>query len=235
MRTATQTAKQYTNPILSGFYPDPSICRVGGDYYLVNSTFAYFPGIPVFHSNDLVNWKLIGHVMSRTEQMDLTGMGVSRAIFAPTIRYHNGLLYVTCTIVDGKENFVVTAKDPAGPWSNPVWLPEIIGIDPSPFFDEDGKAYIVYNSIPPDDKPLYDGHRTIRINSFDSKNLKIISDNRILVNGGTDISQKPSWIEGPHLIKKYGYYYLVAAEGGTYENHSVVVFRSKTLDGPFVP
>jgi xylan 1,4-beta-xylosidase len=235
MISEAQTIKYYTNPILTGFYPDPSICRVGNDYYLVNSTFAYFPGIPVFHSKDLVNWRLIGHVMSRNEQMDLRGMGTSRAIFAPTIRYHDGLFYVTCTLVDGKGNFVVTAKDPAGPWSNPVWLPEINGIDPSPFFDDDGKAYIVYNSIPPGNQPLYDGHRTLRINEFDPKTLKISSDNRILVNGGTDISQKPSWIEGPHLIKKYGYYYLVAAEGGTYENHSVVAFRSKTLEGPFVP
>lgn len=235
MISEAQTTKNYTNPILAGFYPDPSICRMGDDYYLVNSTFAYFPGIPVFHSKDLVNWRLIGHAMSRNEQMDLKGMGTSRAIFAPTIRYHDGLFYVTCTLVDGKGNFVVTAKDPAGPWSNPAWLPEVNGIDPSPFFDDDGKTYIVYNSIPPDDQPLYDGHRTIRINEFDPGTLKIVSDNRILVNGGTDISQKPSWIEGPHLFKKYGYYYLLAAEGGTYENHSVVIFRSKTLDGPFEP
>lgn len=230
-----QTTKYYTNPILAGFYPDPSICRVGEDYYLVNSTFAYFPGIPVFHSRDLVNWQLIGHVMNRNEQLDLRGMGVSRAIFAPTIRYHEGLFYVTCTLVDGGGNFVVTAKDPAGPWSNPVWLPEVNGIDPSPFFDDNDRAYIVYNSIPPDNVSLYDGHRTIRINEFDAKTLKIISDNRILVNGGTDISQKPSWIEGPHIFKRQGYYYLIAAEGGTYENHSVVAFRSKSLEGPFVP
>lgn len=235
MMSEAQTKKHYTNPILTGFYPDPSICRVGEDYYLVNSTFAYFPGIPVFHSQDLVNWRPIGHVMSRNGQMDLGGMGVSRAIFAPTIRYHDGLFYVTCTLVDGGGNFVVTAKDPAGPWSNPVWLPGVNGIDPSPFFDEDGKAYIVYNSIPPDNQSLYDGHRTIRINEFDPKSLEITSDNRILVNGGTDISQKPSWIEGPHLFKRHGYYYLLAAEGGTYENHSVVIFRSKTLEGPFVP
>lgn len=235
MMSEAQTTKHYTNPILTGFYPDPSICRVGEDYYLVNSTFAYFPGIPVFHSKDLVNWRPIGHVMSRNGQMDLKGMGVSRAIFAPTIRYHEGLFYVTCTLVDAGGNFVVTAKDPAGPWSNPVWLPEVNGIDPSPFFDEDGKAYIVYNSIPPDNQSLYDGHRTIRINEFDPKSLKIISDNRILVNGGTDISQKPSWIEGPHLFKRHGYYYLLAAEGGTYENHSVVIFRNKTLEGLFEP
>jgi len=229
-----QKPKQYTNPILAGFYPDPSICRVGEDYYLVNSTFAYFPGIPIFHSKDLVNWKLIGHVITRTEQMDYTGLGVSRAIFAPTIRYHDGLFYVTCTFVGGKGNFVVTAKNPAGPWSNPYWLP-IDGIDPSLFFDDNGKAYITYNSSPPNNVSLYNGHRTIRLNEFDYKNMKIVGDNKILVNGGTDISKKPSWIEGPHLLKKDGYYYLIAAQGGTGADHSVVAFRSKSVDGPFVP
>lgn len=224
--------KYYSNPILSGFYPDPSICRVGEDYYLVNSTFAYFPGIPVFHSKDLANWSLIGHVITRAEQMDFTGYGVSRAIFAPTIRYHNGLFYVTCTLVDGKGNFVVIAKDPTGPWSNPYWLP-IDGIDPSPYFDDDGKAYITYNSIPPENKSLYDGHRTIRMNEFDPVNMKVVGDNKILVNGGTDISKKPSWIEGPHIIKKYGYYYLISAEGGTGADHSVVAFRSKDIWGPY--
>jgi len=224
--------KTYTNPILSGFYPDPSICRVGEDYYLVNSTFSYFPGIPVFHSKDLVNWKLISHVITRAEQMDFTGKGVSRSIFAPTIRYHDGLFYVTCTMIDGGGNFVATAKDPAGPWSNPTWLP-INGIDPSLFFDDDGKCYITYNSIPPDNKSLYDGHRTIRINEFDFKNGKVLGENKILVNGGTDISKKPSWVEGPHIVKKYGYYYLISAEGGTGPDHSVVAFRSKNIFGPY--
>ncbi|MGC8765711.1 MAG: family 43 glycosylhydrolase, partial [Brevinematia bacterium] len=130
----------FTNPILAGFYPDPSICKVGEDYYLINSTFAYFPAIPIFHSKDLVSWKLIGHAIDRKEQLDLTGFGVSRGIFAPTIRYHDGVFYITSTVVDGN-NFVITSKNPEGPWSNPVWLPEVIGIDPSLFFDEDGKAY----------------------------------------------------------------------------------------------
>ncbi|HEX8314319.1 MAG TPA: glycoside hydrolase family 43 protein [Flavisolibacter sp.] len=222
----------YTNPILAGFYPDPSICRVGNDYYLVNSTFSYFPGIPVFHSTDLVNWKLISHVITREEQMDFTGKGVSRSLFAPTIRYHDGLFYLTCTMIDGKGNFVVTAKDPAGPWSNPTWLP-IDGIDPSLYFDDDGKCYITYNSIPPDNKSLYDGHRTIRINEFDYKNGKVLGENRIIVNGGTDISKKPSWIEGPHIVKKHGYYYLISAEGGTGADHSVVAFRSRDIYGPY--
>lgn len=230
--SASQAQSTYTNPILAGFYPDPSICRVGDDYYLVNSTFSYFPGIPVFHSKDLVNWKLIGHVITRAEQMDFTGKGVSRSLFAPTIRYHDGLFYLTCTLIDGKGNFVVTATNPAGPWSNPSWLP-IDGIDPSLFFDEDGQAYITYNSNPPNNKSLYDGHRTIRMNRFDYKTLKIISGDTILVNGGTDISKKPSWIEGPHIVKKNGWYYLISAEGGTGADHSVVAFRSKSINGPF--
>lgn len=226
---------KFFNPILSGFYPDPSICRVGEDYYLVNSTFAYFPGITVFQSKDLVNWKLIGHVLDRPEQANLNGLGVSRGVFAPSIRYHNGVFYVTCTLVDAGGNFVVTAKNPAGPWSNLVWIPEINGIDPSLFFDDDGKAYIIYNSVAPDNKPLYDGHRTIRMYEFDAKNLKVVGQEKILVNGGTDISKKPIWIEGPHIFKKDGFYYLIAAEGGTAENHSEVVFRSLKVDGPYIP
>ena len=224
---------EFTNPILSGFYPDPSICRVGSDYYLVNSTFSYFPGIPIFHSKDLVNWELIGHVMDRAEQMDLDGFGVSRGIFAPAIRYNDGVFYVTCTLVDGGGNFIVTAKSPKGPWSNPVWLPQINGIDPSPFFDDTGKAYILYNSIAPDNKPLYSGHRTLRMYEFDPAALKVVGPEMILINGGTDISKEPVWIEGPHIFKEDGYYYLIAAEGGTDDQHSEVVFRSTRVDGGY--
>ena len=182
----------FQNPILAGFYPDPSICKAGDDFYLINSTFAYFPGIPVFHSRDLVSWNQIGNVLDRPGQVDFTGLGVSRAIFAPAIRHHEGIFYITCTVIDGIGNFVVTAKDPAGPWSDPVKLPEILGIDPSLFFDDDGKCYIIYNSDPPDNKSLYDGHRTIRINEFDYKNLKASKENKILINGGVDITKNPS-------------------------------------------
>src|SRR3989304_6400728 len=135
----------FTNPILAGFYPDPSICRVGNNYYMINSTFSYFPGIPVFHSKDLVNWKLIGHVMDRPEQMDLTGLGVSRGIFAPAIRFNKGIFYVTCTLVDAGGNFIVTSASPEGPWSNPVWIPKINGIDPSMFFDVEDPVSIGNN------------------------------------------------------------------------------------------
>ena len=140
--------------------------------------------------------------MDRTEEMDLDGFGVSRGIFAPSIRYKDGIFYVTCTLVDGGGNFIVTAKSPEGPWSKPAWIPQINGIDPSPFFDEDGKAYIVYNSVAPDNKPLYDGHRTSRMYEFDLATLKPVGKEMILVNGGADISKKPVWIEGPHIFKK---------------------------------
>ena len=221
------------NPILSGFYPDPSVKKVGDDYYLVNSTFSYFPGIPVFHSKDLKNWKQIGNVIDRPSQMNFLGDGVSRGLFAPSINFHNGTYYVTCTLIDRKGNFVVTAKSPSGPWSNPVWLPEVKGIDPSLFFDAD-KAYIVYNSDAPDNKPLYSGHRTIRVYEFDPITLKVLGEEKQLVNGGVDISKKPVWIEGPHIFKRGDWYYLCAAEGGTSVNHSQVILRSKQATGPYL-
>lgn len=233
--STAQNENQFTNPILAGFYPDPSICRVKDDYYLVTSTFAYFPGIPIFHSKDLTNWTLIGHVLDRPEQLNLDGFGVSRGIFAPTIRFYKDRYYVTCTLVDGGGNFIVTAPNPTGPWSDPVWIPEINGIDPSMFFDKDGSAYIIYNSIAPDDKPLYNGHRTIRCRAMDLKQLKVVGKEIILVNGGTDISKKPIWIEAPHIFQKDGFYYLIAAEGGTGDQHSEVVFRSKNVTGPYNP
>ncbi len=225
-----------TNPILSGFYPDPSIVKVGPDYYLINSTFSYFPGIPVFHSKDLKNWKQIGNVIHRPSQMDFMGERMTRGLFAPAISYHKGTFYVTCTDIDHMGNFVVTAKNPAGPWSDPVRIPEVKGIDPSLYFDElDGKAYIVYNSDAPDRKPLYSGHRTLRMFEFDPVTLKVVGEEKLLVNGGVDISKKPVWIEGPHFIQRNGWYYLYAAEGGTSVNHSEVVLRSKSIWGPYVP
>lgn len=225
----------FQNPILAGWYPDPAITDDGnGNFYMVHSTFAFYPGIPVFHSTDLVNWKQIGNVIDRPDQIDLEGFGTSRAIFAPDISYDNGTFYVTCTVVDGKGNFVVTAKDPAGPWSDPVWLPEVLGIDPGLFFDEE-KSYIVYNSDPPNNEPLYDGHRTIRMMEFDKENLKTVGEDRILVNGGVDISTEPVWAEGPRIYKLNGYYYLMTAEGGTAVNHSEMIYRNRDIDDEFIP
>ena len=224
----------YTNPILSGFYPDPSICRVGDDYYIVNSSFAYFPGLPIFHSKDLVNWKQIGHALDRPGQLNLEGAGVSRGLFAPTIRFHDGIYYIICTLIDKGGNFVITAKNPKGPWSNPVWLPQVNGIDPALYFDDNSKAYVLFNSIPPNNISMHDGHRTIRMFEFDINELKIKGEEKLLVNGGTDMAKKPVWIEAPHVFKKDGWYYLICAEGGTGYNHSEVVFRSRSIEGPYI-
>lgn len=229
-----QEQSYFTNPILAGFYPDPSICRVGEDYYLVTSTFAYYPGLPVFHSKDLVNWRLIGYVLNNPEVFNVEGSGVSRGLFAPSIRFHDGLFYVTCTLVDKGGNFISTATNPAGPWSDPVWIP-VDGIDPSPFFDDDKKSYLIYNSVAPDNKPLYQGHRTIRIIELDSDSLCVVGEEEIIVNGGVDLSKNPIWIEAPHIFKKDGFYYLICAEGGTGYQHSEVVFRSESVRGPYLP
>lgn len=224
----------YRNPILAGFYPDPSICRVGDDYYLINSTFAYFPGIPVFHSRDLVNWEQLGHVIDRTTQLNYDGRGVTRGLFAPAISHHGDTFYVVCTMIDGGGNFLVTATDPAGPWSNPVWL-NFDGIDPSLFFDDDGRAWLVNNGNPPDNQPLYSGHRAIWLQEFDPATQQLIGPRSIIVNGGADLAKQPVWIEGPHLYRRDGWYYLCCAEGGTSIQHSQVILRSRSVTGPFVP
>lgn len=226
----------FQNPILAGFYPDPSIVRAKDAFYMVHSSFAYFPGVPIFKSTDLVNWQPLGHVLTRPEQLKVGRAGVSRGIFAPTIRHHNGIFYVITTGVDeAGGNFIVTATDPAGPWSDPIFLPEIDGIDPSMFFDDNGRVYITHNGPPPGE-PLYDGHRAIWMWEFDLETQKVKpGSRRLLVNGGVSLSKKPIWIEAPHIFKINDWYYLFCAEGGTAENHSEVVFRSRNLQDPFVP
>ena len=225
---------QYLNPILAGFHPDPSIARAGDEYFLVTSTFSWFPGIPIFRSRDLVNWELIGHVLDRPSQLDVEGLEISEGVFAPTIRYHDGTFYVINTLVGAGGNFVVTATDPAGPWSDPVFLPSVDGIDPSMFFDDDGKVYVTNNG-PPIETPRYNGHRAIWIQEFDPEALEMIGPRTLIINGGVDISTEPIWIEAPHIFKVDGAYYLIAAEGGTAEGHSEVVFRSDSVLGPWVP
>ncbi|MCW2362308.1 MULTISPECIES: glycoside hydrolase family 43 protein [Sphingobium] len=222
----------YRNPILSGYYPDPSITRVGEDYYLVTSSFAHFPGLPVWHSKDLVNWTQIGNAIDRPGQLNLAGRGVSEAVFAPDISFHDGTFYIVNTCVGCRDNFVITAKNPAGPWSDPIWLP-FEGIDPSIYWEGD-KAYIV-NNRGPDETPRYEGHRAIWIQEYDWRAGKMVGPSTQLINGGVDLSKKPIWIEGPHILRKDGWYYLTAAEGGTSVDHSQVVFRSRKLRGPYVP
>jgi alpha-N-arabinofuranosidase len=229
---AVPKAGKYRNPILSGYYPDPSITRVGEDYYLVLSSFTHYPGLPIFKSRDLVNWTQIGNAIDRPGQLDFSGLAVSRGVFAPDISYHAGTFYIVNTCVDCKGNFVITAKDPAGPWSDPIWLP-FEGIDPSITWEGD-RAYIVNNRAP-SEPARYDGHRAIWIQEYDWRAGKMVGPSTELVNGGVDLSKKPVWIEGPHIFKKDGWYYLTAAEGGTSVNHSQVVFRSKSLTGPYAP
>lgn len=234
--TTPAPAGAIANPILTGSYPDPSICRAGDSYYLVTSTFAYFPGIPVFKSKDLAHWEQVGHVLSRPGQLQLKGRTMTEGIYAPAIRYSRGKFYVISTSTWGVGNFVSTATDPAGPWSDPVALPEVHGIDPSLFFDEEsGKAYVVHNGEAPEKKPLYDGHRAIYLLEFDPETGKTTSEPKLLVNGGTDLAKKPIWIEGPHIYRVGGKYILMCAEGGTGPQHSEVVFRADKVEGPYEP
>ena len=232
-RAVTAGTAEYRNPILQGFYPDPSILRVGSDYYLVNSSFSWFPGLPIFHSRDLVSWTQIGNAIDRPGQFDFKQIGLSRGIFAPDISHHAGRFYMAGTCVDCGGNFVMTATSAAGPWSDPHWN-AIDGIDPSLFFDSDGQAWILNNGGPAG-TPLYDGHRAIWIQRFDTGTLKPVGARSVIVDGGAHPADKPIWIEGPHLFRKDGFYYLIAAEGGTGENHSEVVFRSRSVTGPYLP
>ncbi|SFL57604.1 glycoside hydrolase family 43 protein [Proteiniphilum acetatigenes] len=228
--------RQYFNPILSGFYPDPSICRKGDDFFLVNSSFSYYPGIPIFHSRDLVNWTQIGFVLNRPSQLKLDGIRLSGGIYAPAIEYnpHNDTFYVITTCVDGIGNFLVKTDDPfKGEWSEPITLPAVGGIDPSLFFDEDGSGYIVNNDAP-QGEPEYDGHRAIWLHRFDPATDQTFGEAKMIIDGGVDKSQKPIWIEGPHLYKINGKYYLMCAEGGTSVNHREVIFSANSLDESFI-
>lgn len=224
----------YRNPVLAGFHPDPSITRAGDRFYLVTSSFAFFPGIPVFESTDLVRWKQIGNVIDRPSQLDFDGLGMSRGVFAPAIEFHDGTFYVANTAVDSGGNFIATAKNPAGPWSDPIWLPSIGGIDPSLFFDEDGRVYLLNNDAPKG-TPRYDGHRAIWMQELDLATMKPVGPREVLIDGGVDPSTNPIWIEGPHIYKREGWYYLNSAEGGTGPQHSQVVLRSRNVWGPYQP
>lgn len=229
---------EFYNPILQGCYPDPAITRKGNDYYLVCSSFAMFPGVPVFHSNDLVNWKQIGHVLDRVSQLDVNNTGISQGVYAPGITYNpkNDTFYmITTAFAGGLGNIIVKTKDPMEGWGEPIKL-AFNGIDPSIFFDDDGKAYVVHNDAPDKGKELYQGHRVIKIWEYDIEKDQVISGtDKIIVDGGVDLSKKPIWIEAPHIYKKNGRYYLMCAEGGTGDWHSEVIFVSDKPMGPYKP
>jgi len=229
---------EFYNPILQGCYPDPSITRKGDDYYLVCSSFAMFPGVPIFHSKDLVNWTQIGHVLDRVSQLIVHDCGISAGIYAPQILYNknNDTFYmITTEISGGFGNILVKTKDPLKGWSDPIKL-DFNGIDPSLFFDDNGKGYIIHNDAPDKGKELYNGHRVIKIWEYDVETDKIIpGTDKIIVDGGVDLSKKPIWIEAPHIYKKDGRYYLMCAEGGTGGWHSEVIFVSDNPKGPYNP
>lgn len=214
---------KYRNPVITGFYPDPSICRVGEDYYLVNSTFEFFPGIVISHSRDLVHWEQIGHCINRNSQLKLfEGHMNNTGLFAPTIRFHEGIFYMVVTNVtdsqEGGGNFYVWTKNPAGEWSDPVFL-NTPGIDPSIFFDDDGKAYYTGTGSP-----------EIYLKEIDFEKGELVGEAVKLWAGTGGASP-----EGPHLYKRNGWYYLMISEGGTEQGHMLTMARSRNLKGPFEP
>ncbi len=228
---------EYFNPVLSGFRPDPSICRKGEDYFLVNSSFTFYPSIPIYHSRDLVHWRQLGHVLDRPSQMPLDSLRFNRGIYAPDISYnpHNDTFYVVNTCVDGGENFVVKCRDPfAGGWSDPILLPEVEGIDPSLFFDDDGRAYLLHNGMPEGERQ-WKSHRALWMREYDTATDRVKGERRLLLDGGIDFAARPEWLEGPHLYKHDGEYILIAAEGGTYESHAEVALRADCVTGPYRP
>jgi len=221
--------KEFTNPILPGFHPDPSICRVGNDYYLVNSTFVWFPGIPIYHSKDLVNWELIGYGITRPEQVDFDGLIDKLGIFAVTIRYHEGTFYLITTCVNCNNNFFITSKDPSGPWSNPIWIEDASGIDASLMWDDDGKAY--YTGQVWINEQAWPNQCGIWMQEIDLTNGKLIGKKKILTYGHANNAQ---WTEGPHLYRINNEYLLMHSEGGTGEYHSLIVHHSDSLWGPYI-
>lgn len=242
-REALTAPGEYYNPVISGWASDPSITRKGDDYWLVTSTFGYFPGVPVYHSRDLVSWEQVGNALSRPEQLPwLDGLSLDKGgIYAPAITYnkHNDLFYMITTCVmkgkgkgDGSINFYVTAKDPAGEWSDPVVLPGLTGIDPSFFFDEDGSGYIVYKSD--EHSPVkWSNNRALSIVRFDSATGKTVGEPQKFREKGVGPEERLERDEGPHIFKANGKYYLIAAEGGTGINHSEIVYKADSVMGPY--
>jgi len=215
--------RTFRNPILPGFYPDPSLCRVGRDFYLVTSSFEYFPGVPIFHSRDLVHWRQLGHVLARKSQLDLSGVASSGGIYAPTLRYHRGRFFLVSTHVGGGGNFLVTASRPEGPWSDPVWIDQG-GFDPSLFFDR-GRVYYAR-----DGKGADFDHPVIEQAELDLGTGRLKGSMRVIWRGAGGV-----WPEGAHLYSLHGCTYLLAAEGGTAYGHCEVAARADSPWGPFEP
>lgn len=219
--------KKIVNPILPGFYPDPSICKAGEWFYLVCSSFELCPGIPIFRSRDLAHWEQIGNVMTKENGFHVKANTFTGGVMAPTIRYYDGTFYIINTNFSDKGNYIVTAEDPAGPWSEPHWLDDVPGIDASLFIDDDGSAYIIGtgNVVKRADGTM---DRGIWLCDFDLKTFKVTGEQTAIWDSALRNAPSP---EAPHIYRKDGYYYLIIAEGGTEHYHSVAVARSKELKG----
>ncbi len=208
--------RTYENPVIGGFHPDPSVCRVGEDHYLVCSSFEYFPGVPLFHSRDLVHWRQIGNVLDRPGQLELPDdLPASAGIYAPTIRHHDGRFYVITTNVAAGGTFLVSAEDPRGPWSDPVWI-DLPGIDPDLAWDDDGSCWCAVAGV-----------RVARIDPATGKVL----EGPLPAWSGTGL-QHP---EAPHLYRIGAWWYLMLAEGGTGHGHGVSIARARSPRGPWEP
>jgi xylan 1,4-beta-xylosidase len=231
---AQKAPSTFQNPIIPGFHPDPSICRVGNDYYLVNSSFEWFPGIPIFHSKDLVNWEQIGHVLDRPSQLAMNpGMKASNGIWAPTLRHNKGIFYVIVTCQDCGGNFYVTAQKPEGPWSDPIFIQDSPGIDPELFFDDNGKTYYVGSSQGKWGPPrCWTWEDRIYIQEIDLKTGILKGEKTHLTSGH---ASNAKWCEGPHIYKHDGKYFLFVSEGGTWNNHSVTCHVADSVKGPYIP
>lgn len=211
---------QYQNPIIRGFYPDPSICFANGKYYLVTSSFQYFPGVPLFESDDLINWKQIGHVLTRQNQIMLKGIPHSGGVFAPTIRFNNGRFYMVTTNDTLHKNFYVYTDDINSEWSDPIFVDQD-GIDPSLYF-ENGKTYFMSNGT--DDN----GENGVVQCEIDIETGAKLSKSICIWKGSGG-----RYLESPHIYKIGDYYYLMAAEGGTEYGHMITYTRSRNIWGPF--
>ena len=211
---------RYQNPIVPGFYPHPSVCEANGKYYLVTSSFQYFPGVPLFESDDLINWTQIGHVLTRPTQVQLGHVPSSGGVFAPTIRYHDGRFYMVTTNDTTHENFYVWTDDIHGEWSDLVIIDQG-GIDPSLLFDED-RVYFISNGA---DENGVGGVTQCEIDVATGSKL---TPSRCIWQGTGG-----RYLESPHVYRIGDWYYLMAAEGGTEYGHMVVCARAKTVWGPY--
>lgn len=225
-------AQTIINPVLTGCHPDPSFIRVGDDYYIATSTFEWFPGVEIHHSKDLVHWHSISRVLTEASQVDLRGNGSSGSIWAPALSYDQGVFYLLYTDVKSRKsvykdlhNYLITATDIKGPWSEPVRL-NGSGFDPFLFHDSDGKKWLL--NMRWDFRKNHNNFSGIIMQEYDSESRKLIGPIHEIYKG-TPIGVT----EGPQLYKRDGYYYLLTAEGGTGINHMVTLARSRSLTGPY--